>query len=176
MLFSPMASAMGHHFGNALDQPPLDGGQQRSDTPGLHALSRSLRRRVLAAAVAWRQPEGVRRGAGALRHGAGIRRLQPEPGSVRRILDRPAARRRVVVSALRKARRSWTSPAMMHASATCNPAFHTTGSHYLNVDSTAFMQLLESRIFKDFPRLRLDPHARRRQRSVSRKRGTGRCA
>ena len=45
--------------------------------------------------------------------------------------------------------------AMMHASATCNPAFHTTGSHYLNTDATAFMQLLESRIFKDFPRLRI---------------------
>ena len=46
-------------------------------------------------------------------------------------------------------------PAMMHASATCNPAFHTTGSHYLNVDATAFMQLLESRIFTDFPRLKI---------------------
>ena len=46
-------------------------------------------------------------------------------------------------------------PAMMHASATCNPAFHTTGSHYLNVDATAFMQLLESRIFADFPRLKI---------------------
>jgi 4-oxalmesaconate hydratase len=46
-------------------------------------------------------------------------------------------------------------PAMLHASATCNPAFHTTGSHYLNVDSTAFMQLMESRVFRDFPRLRL---------------------
>jgi 4-oxalmesaconate hydratase len=45
--------------------------------------------------------------------------------------------------------------AMIHASATCNPAFHTTGSHYLNVDSTAFMQLMESRVFKDFPTLRL---------------------
>jgi 4-oxalmesaconate hydratase len=45
--------------------------------------------------------------------------------------------------------------AMMHASATCNPAFHTTGSHYLNVDATAFMQLLESRVFKDFPTLKL---------------------
>ena len=45
--------------------------------------------------------------------------------------------------------------AMIHASATCNPAFHTTGSHYLNVDSTAFMQLLESRVFKDFPTLQL---------------------
>jgi len=45
--------------------------------------------------------------------------------------------------------------AMVHASATCNPAFHTTGSHYLNVDATAFMQLLESRVFKDFPTLRI---------------------
>jgi 4-oxalmesaconate hydratase len=45
--------------------------------------------------------------------------------------------------------------AMMHASATCNPAFHTTGSHYLNVDATAFMQLLESRVFRDFPTLKI---------------------
>jgi 4-oxalmesaconate hydratase len=45
--------------------------------------------------------------------------------------------------------------AMVHASATCNPAFHTTGSHYLNVDATAFLQLLESRVFRDFPTLKL---------------------
>jgi 4-oxalmesaconate hydratase len=44
---------------------------------------------------------------------------------------------------------------MMHASATCNPAFQTTGSHYLNVDCTAFFQLMESRVLKDFPRLRV---------------------
>lgn len=50
-------------------------------------------------------------------------------------------------------------PAMIHASATCNPAFHTTGSHYLNVDSTAFLQLMESRVFRDFPTLRfIMPH------------------
>src|SRR6476661_4717240 len=46
-------------------------------------------------------------------------------------------------------------PAMIHASATCNPAFHTTGSHYLNVDATAFLQLMESRVFQDFPTLKL---------------------
>ena len=46
------------------------------------------------------------------------------------------------------------APAMIHASATCNPAFHTVGSHYLNADSTAFLQLLESRVFRDFPKLR----------------------
>jgi 4-oxalmesaconate hydratase len=44
--------------------------------------------------------------------------------------------------------------AMIHASATCNPAFHTVGSHYLNVDSTAFLQLMDSRVFRDFPTLR----------------------
>ena len=141
MLFSPMASAMGHHFGNALRQPPLDRSQQRADPPRLHAVSGSLRRRVRAAAVARRQPEGVRRGAGALRQGVRVRRLQPES----RI--RPAAtgptRRSATSGGIRSTRssRSSTSPAMMHASATCNPAFHTTGSHYLNVDSTAFMQL-----------------------------------
>lgn len=45
--------------------------------------------------------------------------------------------------------------AMIHASATCNPALHTTGSHYLNVDSTGMFQLMESQVFKDFPRLRI---------------------
>ena len=31
-------------------------------------------------------------------------------------------------------------PAMIHVSAACNPAFHTTGSHYLGTDTTAAMQ------------------------------------
>jgi len=43
-------------------------------------------------------------------------------------------------------------PAMVHVTATCNPAFHTTGSHYLNADTTAFMQFLTSDLFKDFLR------------------------
>ena len=46
-------------------------------------------------------------------------------------------------------------PAMIHGSSTCNPAFHTTGSHYMNVDNTGIMQLLESRVFEDFPTLRI---------------------
>ena len=29
-------------------------------------------------------------------------------------------------------------PAMVHVSAACNPQFHTTGSHYLGADTTAF--------------------------------------
>lgn len=50
-------------------------------------------------------------------------------------------------------------PAMVHVSTSCNACFHTTGAHYLNGDTTAFMQLLESDLFKDFPTLRfVIPH------------------
>jgi len=50
-------------------------------------------------------------------------------------------------------------PAMVHVSTSCNPAFHTTGAHYLNADTTAFMQFLTSGLFKDFPTLKfVIPH------------------
>lgn len=50
-------------------------------------------------------------------------------------------------------------PAMIHVSTSCNACFHTTGSHYLNADTTAFMQCLSGDLFKDFPTLRfLIPH------------------
>ena len=50
-------------------------------------------------------------------------------------------------------------PAMVHVSATCNPNFHTTGSHYLNADTTAFMQFIQADLFRDFPTLRfIIPH------------------
>jgi 4-oxalmesaconate hydratase len=46
-------------------------------------------------------------------------------------------------------------PAMIHVSASCNPAFHATGGYYLAADTTAFMQLLQGDLFADFPELRL---------------------
>ena len=46
-------------------------------------------------------------------------------------------------------------PAMIHVSHACNPAFHTTGSHYLNGDTTAFMQFLTSDVFARFPKLKI---------------------
>ncbi len=50
-------------------------------------------------------------------------------------------------------------PAMIHVSATCNPNFHTTGSHYINADTTAFMQFITADLFKDFPTIRfIIPH------------------
>ena len=50
-------------------------------------------------------------------------------------------------------------PAMVHVSSSCNPNFHATGAHYINADTTAFMQFLTSDLFKDFPTLRfIIPH------------------
>ena len=50
-------------------------------------------------------------------------------------------------------------PAMVHVSASCNPNFHATGAHYLNADTTAFMQFITADLFVDFPTLRfIIPH------------------
>jgi 4-oxalmesaconate hydratase len=50
-------------------------------------------------------------------------------------------------------------PAMVHVSASCNPNFHATGAHYLNADTTAFMQFLTADLFRDLPTLRfIIPH------------------
>lgn len=47
-------------------------------------------------------------------------------------------------------------PAMIHVSGSCNHAFHSTSSHYLGADTTAFTQLMMSKnIFKDFPNLKI---------------------
>lgn len=46
-------------------------------------------------------------------------------------------------------------PAMIHVSTSCNPNFHTLGAHYLNADTSVFMQLVEGDLFGRFPTLRL---------------------
>lgn len=50
-------------------------------------------------------------------------------------------------------------PAMIHVSTSCNACFHTTGAHYINADTTAFMQLVQGDLFSTFPTLRfVIPH------------------
>jgi 4-oxalmesaconate hydratase len=50
-------------------------------------------------------------------------------------------------------------PAMIHVSGSCNPNFHATGAHYINADTTAFMQFLQADLFRDFPALQfVIPH------------------
>ena len=50
-------------------------------------------------------------------------------------------------------------PAMIHVSTSCNANFHTTGAHYLNADTAAFMQCLLGDLFNELPTLRfVIPH------------------
>jgi 4-oxalmesaconate hydratase len=50
-------------------------------------------------------------------------------------------------------------PAMIHVTGSCNPNFHHTGAHYINGDTTVFMQLIQGNLFKDFPKLKfIIPH------------------
>ena len=50
-------------------------------------------------------------------------------------------------------------PATIHVSSSCNRNFHHTGAHYINADTTAFMQLIQGDLFADFPTLRfIIPH------------------
>lgn len=44
-------------------------------------------------------------------------------------------------------------PAMVHVSTSCNPNFHTLGAHYLNADTSVFMQFIQSDLFDRFPSL-----------------------
>jgi 4-oxalmesaconate hydratase len=46
-------------------------------------------------------------------------------------------------------------PAVVHVSGTCTTAVHPLGAHYLNADTTVFMQLVENDLFTRFPTLRL---------------------
>ena len=65
-------------------------------------------------------------------------------------------------------------PAMIHASMSRNPAVQGTCAHYLNGDTSAFMQLCLSDLFKDFPTLKfIVPHGggSRRPLSLGRYRG-----
>lgn len=50
-------------------------------------------------------------------------------------------------------------PAMLHVSMSCNSAVHGPCAHYLNGDTTVFMQLAVSGLFNRFPKLRfVIPH------------------
>jgi 4-oxalmesaconate hydratase len=50
-------------------------------------------------------------------------------------------------------------PAMIHVSQTCNTNFHFTGAHYINADTTAIMQAIQSGLFEQFPTMKwLIPH------------------
>jgi len=50
-------------------------------------------------------------------------------------------------------------PAMIHVSGACHHSLDTTTSYYLGADTTAFVHLMSSDVFKDFPDIRfIIPH------------------
>ena len=154
MLFSPMASAMGHHFGSAA----VSRYWTEVNNELIHRVVTLYPDRFVGVCALPQSP-----GVSPRECAAELERCVREFGFVGCNLNPDPSGG------------YWTDPplgdewwyplyeklveleatAMIHASATCNPAFHSTGSHYLNVDSTAFMQLLESRVFRDFPTLKL---------------------
>ena len=154
MLFSPMASAMGHHFGSAL----ISRHWTEVNNDLIHRVC-TLYPDRFAGVCSLPQSPGVSPGECVEELERCITELgfvgcnlNPDPSggywSGPPLGDQSWYPLYETLEAL-------DAPAMMHASATCNPAFHTVGSHYLNVDSTAFLQLMESRVFHDFPRLRI---------------------
>ena len=158
-IFSPRAVGMGHHIGNETHEPALVRALQRPDPPRLHALPGEFRRRLPAAADA--------RACGPTNCIAELERcvkelgfigcnLNPDPSggywTDPPLTDKwwyPLYEKMVELDV----------PAMVHVSASCNPSFHATGAHYINGDTTAFMQFLTSDLFKDFPTLKfIIPH------------------
>jgi len=154
MLFSPMASAMGHHFGNALISRYWT--EVNSDL--IHRVCKLYPSRFVAVCSLPQSP-GVSPGECAQE----LERCVKELGFVGCNLNPDPSGGYWTGPPLGDewwyplydTLQSLDVPAMIHASATCNPAFHTTGSHYLNTDATAFLQLMESRVFRDFPKLRI---------------------
>ncbi len=50
-------------------------------------------------------------------------------------------------------------PVMIHVSGSCNPHFNAVATHYINGDTTAFVQFMMSDLFKDYPSLKfIIPH------------------
>lgn len=152
MIFSPMASAMGHHFGNAL----ISRHWTEVNNELIHRVCRLFPDRFVGVCSLPQSP-----GAALEPCLDEVERCVKEFGFVGCNLNPDPTGG------------YWTGPSlgdevwyplyqklvdldaavMLHASATCNPAYHTTGSHYLNTDSTAFFQLMESRVMQDFPTL-----------------------
>ena len=140
-------------------QPALEPHLQRPDPSRLQSLPAQLRRRLPVAAVAGgaRRPTAPPNSSAACSELGFIGcNLNPDPSGGHwnspPLTDRhwyPLYEKMVELDV----------PAMVHVSASCNPNFHATGAHYLNADTTAFMQFLTSDLFKDFPTLRfIIPH------------------
>ncbi len=157
-IFSPRASFMAHHIGDL----ELSSTWARLCNDLVHRVSTLFPDRFAMGAMLPQSP-----GADPATSLPELRRAVEELGAVTVNLNPDPSGGKWTAPPLTD--RSWYPlyeamveydiPAMVHVSTSCNPAFHTTGAHYLNADTTAFMQLLQGDLFADFPTLRfVVPH------------------
>jgi len=153
-LLSPIAGKMAHHYGD--QQTSLDWTRLANDT--VHRASVLFPDRFANVAQLPQSPNGdiavsveeLRRTVDEL--GFVGCNLNPDPSDgwwkALPITDR-------YYYPLYEAMVELDVPAMVHSSMSANPAVQGTCAHYLNGDTTAFMQLAQSDLFTDFPDLRL---------------------
>jgi 4-oxalmesaconate hydratase len=153
-LFSPRASAMAHHIGD--EGVSLAWSRLCNDL--IHRVSQLYPRNFAGVCQLPQSP-----GAPPKNSAAELRRCVEDLGFVGCNLNPDPSGGHWTAPPLTD--RSWYPlyevmaeldvPAMVHVSASCNPCFHATGAHYINADTTAFMQLITGDLFKDFPTLKL---------------------
>ncbi|MGN6754104.1 MAG: amidohydrolase family protein [Intrasporangium sp.] len=153
MLFSPKASGMEHH----VSDPALALDWARASNDLVHRLGELYPHRFAPVAQLPQTPDGnianvvaeLHRAVGELGF-VGVN-LNPDPSGTWAGPPLTDESWFPVYEALE----ALDAPAMVHVSTACNPNFHTLGAHYLNADTSVFVQLLQSDLFKRFPRLRL---------------------
>ena len=141
-------------------EPRMVAGVERADLPPHHALSRTI---SSACASCRSRPASIRRTASASWSAASTNSASSAATSIP--TRRAGAGTRPPIGD-----RLWYPfyekmveldvPAMIHVSASLQSrTVHTTGAHYINGDTTAFMQLITSDLFRDFPTLKfIIPH------------------
>jgi 4-oxalmesaconate hydratase len=157
MVLSPRASGMEHHVPDA----GTANGWAQASNDLVHRVSELYPEHFAPAAQLPQTPEGNRTGVIAeLRRtvtelGFVGANLNPDPSGTwagKPVTDESWFGLYEVIQEL-------DIPVMIHVSTACNPNFHTLGAHYLNADTSVFMQLLQSDLFQRFPGLRfVIPH------------------
>jgi 4-oxalmesaconate hydratase len=153
-LFSPRASAMAHHIGDAAVS--LEWARRCNDL--LHRVTTLFPDRFVGVAQLPQSPGAPIEGSIAE-----LRRCVEELGFVGCNLNPDPSGGHWTSPPLTDA--SWYPfyeamveldvPAMVHVSASAVPAFHATGAYYINADTTAFMQLVQGNLFGDLPDLHM---------------------
>jgi 4-oxalmesaconate hydratase len=157
MVFSPRASGMEHHVPDA----GIANGWAQASNDLVHRVSELYPEHFAPMAQLPQTPEGNHAGVIAeLRRtvtelGFVGANLNPDPSGTwagKPVTDESWFDLYEVIQEL-------DIPLMIHVSTACNPNFHTLGAHYLNADTSVFMQLLQSDLFQRFPGLRfVIPH------------------